>query len=64
MAVAMENGGLIVPVIKNADGMNLIGIARNVNDLGKKSKIKETLVLTKFRAELLQFQTTEFSVIL
>ncbi len=41
MAVAMENGGLIVPVIKNADGMNLIGIARNVNDLGKRARIKK-----------------------
>lgn len=41
MAVAMENGGLIVPVIKNADGMNLIGIARSVNDLGKRARIKK-----------------------
>jgi len=41
MAVAMENGGLIVPVIKNADGMNLVGIARNVNDLGKRARIKK-----------------------
>jgi len=37
----MENGGLIVPVIKNADGMNLIGIARNVNDLGKRARVKK-----------------------
>ncbi|MFA7360323.1 MAG: dihydrolipoamide acetyltransferase family protein [Candidatus Kapaibacterium sp.] len=41
MAVAMENGGLIVPVIKNADGMNLVGIARSVNDLGKRARIKK-----------------------
>lgn len=41
MAVAMENGGLIVPVIKNADGMNLIGIARSVNDLGKRARVKK-----------------------
>jgi len=41
MAVAMENGGLIVPVIKNADGMNLVGIARNVNDLGRRARIKK-----------------------
>jgi 2-oxoglutarate dehydrogenase E2 component (dihydrolipoamide succinyltransferase) len=41
MAVAMENGGLIVPVIKNADGMNLVGLARNVNDLGKRARIKK-----------------------
>lgn len=41
LAVAMDNGGLIVPVIKNADGMNLIGIARNVNDLGKRARVKK-----------------------
>ncbi|MFZ4590748.1 MAG: dihydrolipoamide acetyltransferase family protein, partial [Ignavibacteria bacterium] len=41
MAVAMENGGLIVPVIKNADGMNLVGIARSVNDLGRRARIKK-----------------------
>lgn len=41
IAVAMENGGLIVPVIKNADGMNLVGIARNVYDLGKRARIKK-----------------------
>ncbi len=41
MAVAMENGGLIVPVIKNADGKNLIGLARDIADLGKRAKIKK-----------------------
>lgn len=41
MAVAMENGGLIVPVIKNADGMNLVGISRSVNDLGKRARVKK-----------------------
>lgn len=41
MAVAMDNGGLIVPVIKNADGMNLVGIARSVNDLGKRARVKK-----------------------
>ena len=40
-AVAMENGGLIVPVIHNADGKNLIGIARDMNDLGKRARIKK-----------------------
>lgn len=40
-AVAMENGGLIVPVVKNADGMNLTGLARNINDLGKRARVKK-----------------------
>ncbi len=37
VASAIE-GGLIVPVIKQADGMNLFGIARAVNDLSARSK--------------------------
>ncbi len=41
MAVAMENGGLIVPVIKNADGKNLVGLSRDINDLGKRARIKK-----------------------
>jgi 2-oxoglutarate dehydrogenase E2 component (dihydrolipoamide succinyltransferase) len=40
-AVAMDNGGLIVPVIKNADGKNLIGLSRDINDLGKRAKVKK-----------------------
>jgi len=41
IAVAMDNGGLIVPVIKEADGKNLIGLARTMNDLGKRARIKK-----------------------
>ncbi len=41
MAVAMDNGGLIVPVIKNADGMNLTGLARSIADLGKRARVKK-----------------------
>lgn len=41
MAVAMENGGLIVPVIKEADGKNLVGLARAINDLGKRARVKK-----------------------
>jgi 2-oxoglutarate dehydrogenase E2 component (dihydrolipoamide succinyltransferase) len=41
IAVAMDNGGLIVPVIKDADNLNLTGIARAMNDLGKRAKIKK-----------------------
>lgn len=41
MAVAMENGGLIVPVIHNSDGMNLVGLARSVNDLAKRARVKK-----------------------
>lgn len=41
IAVAMDNGGLIVPVIKSADGKNLIGIARSLNDLAKRARVKK-----------------------
>jgi 2-oxoglutarate dehydrogenase E2 component (dihydrolipoamide succinyltransferase) len=41
IAVAMDNGGLIVPVIKNADSMNYIGIARAINDLSGRARIKK-----------------------
>jgi 2-oxoglutarate dehydrogenase E2 component (dihydrolipoamide succinyltransferase) len=35
MAAAMPNGNLIVPVIKNADQLNLVGLAKKVNDLAR-----------------------------
>lgn len=38
MAAALPNGNLIVPVIKNADQLNLVGMAKAVNDLGNRSK--------------------------
>lgn len=38
MAAALPSGNLIVPVIKQADNLNLIGITRAVNDLGKRAK--------------------------
>jgi len=41
IAVAMENGGLIVPVVKEADGKNIIGLARAINDLGKRARVKK-----------------------
>lgn len=34
------SGGLIVPVIKNAGEMNLIGLARSVNELARKARNK------------------------
>ena len=34
MAAALPDGNLIVPVIKNADQLNLVGMAKVVNDLG------------------------------
>ena len=41
IAVAMDQGGLIVPVIKNADSKNLVGLARDINDLAKRARIRK-----------------------
>jgi 2-oxoglutarate dehydrogenase E2 component (dihydrolipoamide succinyltransferase) len=38
MAAALPSGNLIVPVIKNADQMNLIGLTRTVNDLSNRAR--------------------------
>jgi 2-oxoglutarate dehydrogenase E2 component (dihydrolipoamide succinyltransferase) len=38
MAAALPSGNLIVPVIKNADQLNLVGMAKAVNDLGNRAK--------------------------
>lgn len=38
MAAALPNGNLIVPVIKNADQLNLVGMAKAVNDLADRAR--------------------------
>jgi 2-oxoglutarate dehydrogenase E2 component (dihydrolipoamide succinyltransferase) len=38
MAAALPSGNLIVPVIKNADTKNLVGLAREVNDLAQRAR--------------------------
>ncbi len=38
MATALPNGNLIVPVIKNVDEKNLLGITKNVNDLANRAR--------------------------
>jgi 2-oxoglutarate dehydrogenase E2 component (dihydrolipoamide succinyltransferase) len=40
IAVALENG-LIVPVVKGADGMNLVGLARGVRDLATRARSRK-----------------------
>lgn len=41
MAVAQNNGNLIVPVIRNADSMNLLGLTRAVNDIANRARINK-----------------------
>ena len=38
MATALNDDNLIVPVIKNADQLNLVGIAKTVNDLANRAR--------------------------
>jgi 2-oxoglutarate dehydrogenase E2 component (dihydrolipoamide succinyltransferase) len=41
LAVSLGEEGLIVPVIKNADSLNLLGLARTVNDLADRARRKQ-----------------------
>jgi 2-oxoglutarate dehydrogenase E2 component (dihydrolipoamide succinyltransferase) len=44
IAVALEEGkGLIVPVLKNTEGMNLLGLARGIADLAARARDKKLL---------------------
>lgn len=38
MAAALPDGNLIVPVIKNADQLNLVGMAKTINDLANRAR--------------------------
>jgi 2-oxoglutarate dehydrogenase E2 component (dihydrolipoamide succinyltransferase) len=38
MAVALPSGNLIVPVIRNADQLNLVGISKKVNELADRAR--------------------------
>jgi 2-oxoglutarate dehydrogenase E2 component (dihydrolipoamide succinyltransferase) len=41
MAVSLGEAGLIVPVIKHADGLSLLGLARAVNDLADRARARQ-----------------------
>src|SRR5690606_18154213 len=43
MAAALPSGNLIVPVIRNADQLNLVGLARKVNDLANRARLGKLL---------------------
>ncbi|CAA6818501.1 MAG: Dihydrolipoamide acyltransferase component of branched-chain alpha-keto acid dehydrogenase complex (EC [uncultured Aureispira sp.] len=38
MAAALPSGNLIVPVIKNAENLNMVGLTKNVNDLANRAR--------------------------
>jgi 2-oxoisovalerate dehydrogenase E2 component (dihydrolipoyl transacylase) len=39
IAVDLEEGALIVPVIRNADELNVVGLARRIDDLVKRARV-------------------------
>ncbi len=41
MAAALPSGNLIVPVIKQADNLNLLGLTRAVNDLANRARVNK-----------------------
>ena len=41
MATALGDGNLIVPVIKNADHLNMVGLAKAVNDLSNRARLNQ-----------------------
>jgi 2-oxoglutarate dehydrogenase E2 component (dihydrolipoamide succinyltransferase) len=41
VAVAMDDGGLIVPVVKNADTLNVIGLGRSVADVASRARSRK-----------------------
>lgn len=41
MAAALSDGNLIVPVIKNADQLNLVGMIKKVNDLANRARLNK-----------------------
>jgi 2-oxoglutarate dehydrogenase E2 component (dihydrolipoamide succinyltransferase) len=41
IAVALEGGGLIVPVVKGADEKNLVGLARGISDVASRARNKK-----------------------
>jgi 2-oxoglutarate dehydrogenase E2 component (dihydrolipoamide succinyltransferase) len=41
MATSLGEAGLIVPVIKNADGLSLLGLARAINDLANRARNRQ-----------------------
>ncbi len=41
MAAALPDGNLIVPVIRNADRLNLVGLAKAVNDLANRARLNK-----------------------
>ena len=44
IAVALEGGkGLIVSVVKNAEGLNLVGLARSIADVAERARSKKLL---------------------
>jgi 2-oxoglutarate dehydrogenase E2 component (dihydrolipoamide succinyltransferase) len=45
IAASLEEEGLIVPVIRNADGLNLFGLTKRINDLTERARAKKLVTV-------------------
>lgn len=43
IAVALQSGNLIVPVVKRADQLSLVGLSKKINDLARRARINKLL---------------------
>jgi 2-oxoglutarate dehydrogenase E2 component (dihydrolipoamide succinyltransferase) len=43
IAVALQSGNLIVPVVKRADQLSLVGLSKRINDLARRARINKLL---------------------
>lgn len=41
IAVALPNGNLIVPVVKKADQLSLVGLSKKINDLARRARVNK-----------------------
>ena len=41
VAVDLEEGALVVPVIRDADELNIVGLARRIDDMVKRARAKQ-----------------------
>ena len=60
MAAALPNGNLIVPVIKNADMLNLVGLTKTVNDLANRARNESIKTRRNSRWNLYGYQRWNF----
>lgn len=62
IAVAKPDGNLVVPVIKNAEQKNLVGLTKNMNQLAESAR-RNKLTVEDYQEEHLRLPILDHSVI-